>query len=293
MPDLQDGASAIPLRRVFSTLDSLLGLPAAKGAEPGTLGGVPAPAQPPYDYAQVFRELLARRPKPAEAPADSAQATDEEIAKLQALGYIGSGEPTRAPEAARASGSTRTAGSYNNEGVIRRGDSDDAGAEKAFEKAIELDPDNASSLWNLSDLLQTEKQYDRSDELLIRAVHDHLPEGTKFLIGRAIGYQRANELKRSMALLDRAVEARPDEKEYWLFRGRYRVEEHDCQGALSDFEQAAGLAPDEPAVFASEALAHLCLNDREGAISAFRRSLELNPDQPRLRELMERIAGGG
>ena len=127
----------------------------------------------------------------------------------------------------------------------------------------------------------------------MRAVHNRLPEGAKFLIGRAIGYERAGELKRSLALLDGAIEARPDDKEYWLFRGRYRVEGHDCQGALSDFEQAASLAPEDPAVFASAALAHLCLDDRQGAITAFRRSLELDPDQPRLRVLLERVAGGG
>jgi tetratricopeptide (TPR) repeat protein len=279
--------------RVFSTLVSLLGLPAAEGVEPGTLDGVPPPAKPAYDYARVFRELAARRPRPEAASAGTKRSADEEIAKLQALGYIGSGEPTQAPEAARASGSTRTAGSYNNEGILRRGDRDDAGARAAFEKAIEIDPNLASALWNLSDLLYAEKQYDRSDELLVRAVHNRLPEGAKFLIGRAIGYQRAGELGRSVALLDRAVEARPEEKEYWLFRGRYRVESHDCRGALSDFERAAELAPEDPAVFASEALAHLCLDDREGAISAFRRSLELNPDQPQLRALLARVVGGG
>ena len=280
--------------RVFSTLVSLLGLPAAQGVEPGTLDGVPAPAKPALDYARVYRELAARRPgRPASATAASTRSADEEIAKLQALGYIGSGEPTRAPEAARASGSTRTAGSYNNEGILRRGDRDDTGAREAFEKAIEIDPDLASALWNLSDLLYVEKRYDRSDEQLVRAVHNRLPEGAKFLIGRAIGYERAGELKRSLALLDGAIEARPDDKEYWLFRGRYRVEGHDCQGALSDFEQAASLAPEDPAVFASAALAHLCLDDRQGAITAFRRSLELDPDQPRLRVLLERVAGGG
>lgn len=279
------------LRQLFPTLLALAGLPAAAGAERQPLPGVEPPDEPPFDYAAPFRELRARQ-SPA-VPAVAARGADEEIAKLQALGYIGAGEPTRAPEAALAAGSTRTAGSWNNEGVILLGQGDPAGARSAFERAVELDPDNASALWNLSDLVYAAGELDAADDLLVRAVAHELPEGTRFLVGRAIGYQRAGDVRRSLALVDRAVQARPEEREYWIFRGRYRVELGDCAGARGDFARALELEPRDAAVHASAALAALCAGDRAAAVEALRRSLALEPRQPRVRAMLAEIERGG
>ena len=100
-------------------------------------------------------------------------------------------------------------------------------------------------------------------------------------------------LPRSLDLIDRAVEVRPDEKELWLFRGRYRVESRDCAGALEDFRRAGLLAPGDPAVHASIGLAALCLGDRDAARAALERSLELDPNQGRVRQLLAGLSQGG
>jgi len=278
------------IRRLFPTLAGLAGLPAAAGAEAVPLPGAPAPAPPPYDYLAPFRELRARASR---APAPVA-AGEEELAKLQALGYIGAGEPTRAPAAALAAGSTRTAGAWNNVGILLRGERRKSEALAAFEKAIEIDPNLASALWNLSDELFAANQLDRADELLVRAVANGLPEGRKFLIGRAIGYQRAGQAQRSLALLDRAVAAQPEEREFWLFRGRYRVDARQCAGALDDFRRALELGADaDPAAHASFAVAAICAGDRGLAIQALSRSLALDPNQPRVRAMLAELSRGG
>jgi Flp pilus assembly protein TadD len=152
---------------------------------------------------------------------------------------------------------------------------------------LSLDPDLASALWNLSDLLFVEKRaLDRSDALLVRAFAHGLPEGTKYLVGRAIGYQRAGDAGRSLSLMTAASAARPDEPEVWLFRGRYRIEKQDCSGALSDFDKAVDLAPSNAATYASRAVARLCVGDRTRARQDFLRSLELDPRQPKVREYL-------
>ena len=114
-------------------------------------------------------------------------------------------------------------------------------------------------------------------------------DGNKLLIGRAIGYQRAGEAARSLRLLDRAVRVHPDDAELWLFRGRYRVETHDCAGAASDFQKAEALQPRNASAFASEGLARLCSGDRGAARTAFARSLSLDPNQPKIREFMNTL----
>src|SRR4029079_12964360 len=89
---------------------------------------------------------------------------------------------------------------------------------------------------------------DKSDALLVRAFANGLPEGTKYLIGRAIAYQRNGQIDRSISLLNQAAAAKPNEPDVWLFRGRYRVERGECAGAVDDFHQAARWKPNNAGV---------------------------------------------
>jgi Flp pilus assembly protein TadD len=267
------------VEQVCATLAALLGLPTGVGVAGPPLPPVAADDDRRADYRQHYKPATLVL---ASAPGANAEALE----KLRALGYVGAGEATVAAPGAR--GSTRTAGSYNNEGLLLKKAGRVDAAIAALEKALEIDPRLASALWNLSDLLfDRDRDPDRSDQLLVRAFAEGLPEGTQYLVGRAIGYQRAGKLERSLRLMAAAAAARPEEPEPWLFLGRYRVESGDCQGALDDFRTAAGLAPRNAAVHASEGLARLCLGDRVGARRSFERSLALDPDQPRIRQYLK------
>jgi Tfp pilus assembly protein PilF len=163
-------------------------------------------------------------------------------------------------------------------------------AQAAFERALELDPELGSALWNLSDVLRQQgKDDDRSDALLVRAFSQRAPETNRFLVERAIEYQRAGNVARSLRLLDAALAARDDEPEAWLFRGRYRVEAGQCSGALEDFRRATALAPGHAPAYASEGLAYLCLGNRAAARRSLARSLQLDPNQPKVREFLGRL----
>ncbi|MEO7796029.1 MAG: alkaline phosphatase family protein [Thermoanaerobaculia bacterium] len=291
-------AAAGRLRQIFPTLLTLAGLPAAAGAEGRPLAGLAPPAAPDFDYSEIFRELAARRaparsiPDPTTAGSRPDAAAQEEIAKLQALGYIGAGEATTADAAVLAAGgpdATLTASSWNNAGVVLRGERRDAEARAAFERALALEPKLAAALWNLSELLFAGRESGRADELLARALAADLPDGVQQVIGRAIAEQRAGEIGRSLALLDRALALRPNEADLWLFRGRFRVEAGDCRNAVADLARAGELAPASSDVFAATALAQLCVGDRSAAATALRRALELAPDEPRLRALLAEL----
>lgn len=267
--------------QVAATLLALLGLPRGLGLAEPVLPGVPAPAGKAVRYAEHYRPATP-------AVAASVESDAEAIEKLKALGYIGAGEATSAPGG--AAGSTRTAGSWNNEGLVLRAEGRKEASVPAFERALELDPNLASALWNLSDVLsQLHREPDRSDALLVQAFGTGLPEARRFLVERAIEYHRAGDAPRSLRLLDAALLARDDEPEAWLFRGRYRIESGDCRGALADFRRATALAPAGAAGHASEGLAHLCLGDRGAARRSLERSLQLDPEQPRVREFLSRL----
>jgi Flp pilus assembly protein TadD len=265
--------------QVCATLVSLLGLPSAGYLYGPALPGTPAPsATGRVDYRAYYKPSSLAL---AADPAGDAEA----LAKLKSLGYIGASEPTSAGKGGLAS--RRTAGSYNNEGLILRDDGRSDDAIRAFDKALELDPNLTSASWNLSDtLFASGRDLDRSDELLLRAFGHGLPEGTRFLVGRAISYQRNGKLDRSLKLMAASRKLRPDEPEVWLFDGRYRIESGDCPGARDDFKRAVGLAPNDAAAHASLGLAQLCLGDKGGARASFERSLQIEPEQPKLKQYL-------
>lgn len=271
-------AGAGKVDQVCATLLALLGLPPARDIAGPALAGAPTVPGDPVDYRAVYTPAA---PQPGSSASDSPAVDGDTVAKLRALGYIGAAEGK-----GRAFG-TRTAGSLNNEGLLLKQQDKQKEAIDAFDTALTVDPNLASALWNLSDLLWARgESLDKSDALLVRAFANGLPEGTRFLIGRAIGYQRNGQIDRSVSLLNQAAAAKPDEPEVWLFRGRYRVERGECAGAVEDFRQAARLTPKNPAVYASQGLAELCAGDAAAARSSFRRSLDLDPDQPKVREYL-------
>jgi tetratricopeptide (TPR) repeat protein len=187
----------------------------------------------PRDVASYRRRFQARK------PAIPAAAANDELAKLKSLGYLGNSEPNK-------STGTRTAGSFNNEGLLLRERRNDAAALTAFEQALSVDPNNASAMWNLSDLLRKAKR----------------------------------DAARAAELLDRAIAIDPNEPRWLLVRGRYALERRDCRAALADFRRAEPLAPGDALLFASIGAAELCLGNDAAARAAFDRSLQIDPDQP-------------
>src|SRR5262249_438446 len=236
-----DGVAATPGhsaegygQHVAATLLALAGMAPGRDVNGDPLDGAKAAQAARSDYAAGYRP--AAQPGSGSGPAKNAAARDA-VANLRSLGYIGASESDTAPPGSR--GSTRTAGSFNNEGVILKERGKLPQAIEAFEKALTVDPNLASAEWNLSDVLYAMGQnLDRSDALLLQGLAHGMPDGGTFVVGRAMAYQRGGNAARSLKLMDAAVAANGRDPEMWLFRGRYRVEQGECRGAEADFDRA-------------------------------------------------------
>lgn len=265
------------VRQVCATLLALTGMPAPAGAQP-PLSGAPS-GTGTLDYRPYFQ-----RAAPPPPPA-SGRAASEEIAKLKALGYIGSNES--AQSASTTSGDTRTAGAFNNEGLLLRNEHRIDDALAAFDHALAIDPKYASAMWNESEtLFDAGRDLDRADRLLIAALANGLNDAGTYVVTRTINYERTGRGSRNLPLLNAAAAAAPGDAALRMFRGRYRMDNHDCSGALEDFRAAEAAEPQNALTFASAAVAELCLGDQTAARASIEHSLQLDPNQPVLRKML-------
>ena len=176
--------------QVASTLLTLVDLPSLPGMSPALVdaGPAPSPAFPPTPHPRApepptsanGNRLPATDPSSRTAPPAIA---DEEIRKLQALGYLGaSGERGAGP---RPHG-TRTAASFSNEAQILERLGRIPEAMRCYEQALEQEPDDVAAKLNLSNLLfEGDRDAARSDRLLVEAFLGGLAEGAELVVARA------------------------------------------------------------------------------------------------------------
>jgi tetratricopeptide (TPR) repeat protein len=310
-PGVRAGAGTTGgVRQVCATILDLLDLPPGIGLGGPSLavGGLPVlvgPARDAVDYGRAYRPMSDEPPNVASG--SSGATGDEALAALRALGYAtGGDDSSRTPSGSGARNatmrandaatgvttSTRTAGSLDNEGILLRAESREDEARNAFEAALLLSPADASSMWNLSELLRDHPtERDRADRLLLQAIAGGLPDPADALASRVLRYNGAGERDRAQQLLATGLERMPREPRLWLLAGRLLLEREQCAPALRDFERATALAPERPEAHAAVGVARLCLGDTAAAAEALRRSLALDPNQPQLRRQLDELGG--
>ena len=212
--------------QVAPTVLALLGVRPAPGM-PEPLSGL-TPAGPPLPPSAVST------PVPRSDLPD-----DEAIARLRALGYVGGAEPSRAPP--EAGGSTRTAGSYGNEGLILEELGRGEDARRAYERALAVDPGHAASLWNLSRLTG-------DDTLVRRALAAGSPDAAQAVLARAKARLQSGDCRRALEDV-RAVEAaQPSSPVPPAAAALALLCLDDKTAALAALRRSLTLDPDQPAL---------------------------------------------
>jgi Flp pilus assembly protein TadD len=262
--------------QVAATTLALLGLPRA--------AGIQGPALPGVVESDRTRDYGPRATTVAAAPTEPQ--SPEDLEKLKALGYLGAGESATRP--AGAADATRTAGSYNNEGLILREAGKTAEARLAFEQALRIEPRAASAAHNLAVLLPPQEAA-QADRLMLDALANGLGDGARIVASAALTYAHEGDPKRARRLLEGAVPREPEDPLLRYHRGRMRLEARECAPALEDFRKLRDLTPGVAVAHGLYGTALLCLGRAGEARAAFERSLEIDPSQSRLREQLARL----
>jgi tetratricopeptide (TPR) repeat protein len=166
---------------------------------------------------------------------------------------------------------------------------DDKQAIADYDRAIELDSDDAAAYYNRGithydrgDLDEAIADYDRAIELD--------PDYAAAYNNRGIARKAQGDLEGAIADYDRAIELDPDDAVAYYNRGIARKAQGDLEGAITDYYRAIELDSDYAAAYNNRGNARYAQGDLEGAIADFRRYLELRPNAGNRQAVEEWIA---
>jgi tetratricopeptide (TPR) repeat protein len=177
---------------------------------------------------------------------------------------------------------------WNELGVARHQSGDLAGAEDAYQRALELDAQYALSRSNFA-VARSHRGAPADAEESFRAA---LREGRAMAdVWRNLGlfYQRAGRLEEAASAYNSAVEADPHTALAWTGLGTLFLERGAPQRAREALVRAVDVDPNLAEARYQLAFALSAVGDYQGALRETRRALELNPyiPQPRFRLLID------
>jgi len=238
------------VRQICATLLDLLGLPAGAQVTGPPLPGAPAVSGQPADYLAHYR----RPPEPESSPASDAGA-QQELAKLQALGYLGGGEGSGS--STKSTTSTLSIGALNNMATLQKeaGHIDEALA--TYRRALDsVEGAKKAYLWsNYSNMLheagrkeEADKAFLKTAELADETLTQH-PDDAQLLLVKANALNQAGRYSESADAYQALIEKRPDRA---LFRveqarsliaaGRWAEAERNLEKAYKDFPHSGDVA---------------------------------------------------
>lgn len=259
---------------VAPTLLALLGLPVDQAMRGAVLPVLPKlRAHERRDLASSLRVSTV-----AAAPPDRREAT-EYAKKLVALGYISAGEAARQELTPAPAGLTKSA--WNNLGIyLRFTAKDPAGARRAWEQALRIDPSYHSPSYNIARLEKDAGRLDEATRWLLRAIaagHPE-PEATVESWAAEFGQQRHGA---ALALLQALRKAYPASEAYTRHYALLLVLRRRCreaEEALAPLEESR-----QAATLNTAAAAAVCLGRLDRVRTLLRRSLATDPNQPKVR----------
>lgn len=149
-------------------------------------------------------------------------------------------------------------------------------AGKSFEKAIELQPGNRESHYNLALLFLRADAYDEAIAVLDQSLA-RFPESPQLLRAMGFAQQLKGRFEDAQRTFSRLIEIRPSDSSGLLYLASSFLEAGQPEQALSYFEKARRLSPEDGRIHYLQGLIHSQRGEEDRALALFDRCLTFDP----------------
>jgi tetratricopeptide (TPR) repeat protein len=148
---------------------------------------------------------------------------------------------------------------------------------KAFEKAIELNPDKESAWNNKGATLSKLERYDEALKAHEKAIELN-PNHIMALSNKGIALSNLERYDEALKAFEKAIELNPDDEVTWNNKGVTLDEYKRYDEALKAYEKAIELNPDKESAWNNKGATLSNLERYDEALKAFEKAIELSPD---------------
>jgi len=164
------------------------------------------------------------------------------------------------------------------------------GAERAYRKALAIDPTHANALTNLADLRAARGEIAEAEELYRTALHNAPRHENASVKYANFLLQNGRDLHETRAIVDEGLRAFPNSGRLHCLLGEIELDERRGAEALEQFSKARELGMDQVPVEVGYAFAlHISGAPTSQCILAYRTAIALSPSNPGLRLNMAQL----
>ncbi len=149
-------------------------------------------------------------------------------------------------------------------------------ASHAFRKALKLLPGHPLLLNNLGNVLQLQGDSDKAIDYFRQAIEAD-PENFEAQANLGNAYRALQQSDKAIAAYRRALEINPQHADAHYNLGITLLELEELDGAIDRFDRCIEIKPDDVNAWLGIARARSTQGDLDAAVSAFRRAIEIDP----------------
>lgn len=146
-----------------------------------------------------------------------------------------------------------------------------------YKKAIQIDPNNASSYNHLSIIKSELKNYQSAIDDYTKVIQLNPKDGTAY-INRGAVKERAGDYLGALDDYSKAIQLDPSQTHAYNYRGNLMSKLKEHQKAINDFSKVIQIDPKSYFVFNNRGVAKNKLKNYEGAILDFTKAIQINPE---------------
>jgi tetratricopeptide (TPR) repeat protein len=246
-----------------------------------TNGSIPpeSPRQRPYNPLLLGSSDNARTSEPQDENGESAVTETRVNAEVVEVGssqpsHPNQHEPVAETEVAAPVSPDREAFEQGN---TRFGEGRYEEAIAAYDRALDLQPDNATVWHNRGSALFQLQRYQETVESCDRAVQLR-PDYARAWTHRGLALMQLQQFETALESLDRAVDAQPHHADIWNYRAQALIVLQRYQEAIAAYDRATQTKPDYGAAWNNMGFALACLERYEEAIAAYDAAIKIDPN---------------